>query len=223
VVAYPFVPGSDSDAFKGVSVFIGIMVSLGSSGIVGHLMSGLVLVYSRALRPGDVVRVADIEGRVTEVGALSVKITNTKMEEFTIPNTVVVGTTVKNYSCLSRETGGSLTTSVTIGYDVPWRIVHDLLRAAAGRTPGILQEPAPTVLQTSLTTFAVEFDLVVRLETSATRLATLTLLHQNILDAFNERGVQIMVPAYESQPERPIVIPKARWSEAPWDQGGPSP
>jgi small-conductance mechanosensitive channel len=215
VVAYPFVPGSDSNVFKGVSVFLGVIISLGSSGVVGHMMSGLVLVYSRALRPGDVVRVNDIEGVVTEVGTLAVKICNAKKEEYTIPNAVIVGTTVKNYTRQARESGGILSTSVAIGYDAPWRVVYQLLHGAADRTSGILKEPAPVVFQPSLSTFSVEYQLVVRLEPSANRLAVLTQLHQNIQDAFNEGGIQIMVPAYESQPERPIVIPKAKWSESP--------
>ena len=218
VVSYPFIPGSDSAAFQGLSVFVGLIVTLGSSGIVGHMMSGLVVIYSRALQKGDYVRIGEIEGIVIEVGTLSVKIANAKKEEFTIPNSVIVGTIVKNYSRLARETGAPLTTSVTIGYDAPWRVVHEMLLKAAERTPGVRKDPAPFVLQTRLSEFYVEYQLVVRLEQAEQRIATLNALHQNIQDFFNERGVQIMTPAFESQPERPLIIPKSKWSQAPGDQ-----
>ena len=220
VVAYPLVPGSDSVAFKGVSVFIGLIVTLGSSGVVGHVMSGLVLVYSRALKRGDLVRVTDIEGIVTEVGALSVKVVNAKKEEFTIPNTVLVSTTVKNYSRQARESGGPLTVAVTIGYDAPWRVVNEMLLGAAARTPGVARDPAPVVYQSRLGDFAVEYQLVVRVERADRRFLTLSELNQNIQDAFNERGVQIMSPAFESQPEQPIVVPKSKWNRAPGDPPG---
>jgi small-conductance mechanosensitive channel len=218
VVAYPLLPGSDSDAFKGVSVFLGLILTLGSTGVVSHLMSGLVLIYSRALKPGDFVRVQEIEGVVIDVGSLSVKIANAKNEEFTIPNAVIVGTIVKNYSRLAGDAGAALTTSVTIGYDAPWRVVHELLLTAADRTPGVRKEPAPMVIQTSLSDFYVEYQLVVRLEQADRRVAILNVLHQNIQDAFNERGVQIMSPAFESQPEQPVIVPKSKWFAAPGDR-----
>jgi len=220
VVAYPLIPGSGSEAFKGVSVFLGLLITLGSSGVVGHLMSGLVLVYSRALRPGDFVRVTDIEGKVTEVGALSVKMVNALKEEFTIPNTVMVGNVVKNYSRLDREFGSALSTSVTIGYDAPWRVVYELLLAAAERTPGVRKSPAPVVFQPMLSDFFVEYRLTVRHDDAFNRFETLSQLHQNIQDAFNERGVQIMSPHFEGQPDHPVLVPKERWSNAA--QGGGS-
>jgi len=215
VVAYPLLPGSGSDAFKGVSVFLGLMVTLGSSGVMGHLMSGLVIVYSRSLQAGDVVRVNDIEGKVTEVGALSVKVINSRREEFTIPNAVIVGTMVKNYSRLCRDSGPSLTTGVTIGYDAPWRVVHEMLIDAAERTSGVIKHPAPVVFQPELSDFYVVYQIMVRLEADADRLAVLTELHQNIQDAFNERGVQIMSPHFEGQPEGKVWVPKSKWNTAP--------
>ena len=215
VVAYPMLPGSGSDAFKGVSVFLGLMVTLGSSGVMGHMMSGLVIVYSRALQAGDVVRVNDIEGKVTEVGALSVKVINSRREEFTIPNSVIVGTMVKNYSRLCRDSGPALTTGVTIGYDAPWRVVHEMLIDAAERTSGVIKDPAPVVFQPELSDFYVVYQITVRLEPDADRLAVLTELHQNIQDAFNERGVQIMSPHFEGQPEGKVWVPKSKWNVAP--------
>jgi small-conductance mechanosensitive channel len=224
VVAYPMLPGSNSDAFKGVSVFLGLMVTLGSSGVMGHLMSGLVIVYSRSLQAGDVVRVNDIEGKVTEVGALSVKVINSRREEFTIPNAVIVGTMVKNYSRLCRDSGPALTTGVTIGYDAPWRVVHEMLIDAAERTSGVIKYPAPVVFQPELSDFYVVYQIMVRLEVEADRLAVLTELHQNIQDAFNERGVQIMSPHFEGQPDGRVWVPKSKWAVAPEDlPPGPRP
>jgi small-conductance mechanosensitive channel len=216
VIAYPLLPGSSSDVFRGVSVFLGVILSLGSSGVASHMMSGLVIIYSRSLRRGDVVSIKDIEGVVTEVGALSVKIARGKLE-FTIPNSVVVGTPVKNYSRMERESGGILSTTVKVGYGAPWRVVHEMLIGSALRTPGVQKTPEPFVLQPRLDTFAVEYQLIVRIEPGADRFATLTLLHQNILDAFNERQIQIMVPAFEMQPEKPVLVHKEDWSRAPGD------
>jgi small-conductance mechanosensitive channel len=184
---------------------------------MGHLMSGLVIVYSRALRTGDIVRVTDIEGTVTEVGALSVKIVNSRKEEFTIPNTVIVGATVKNYSRLDRELGPALTTAVTIGYDAPWRVVYEMLLEAAERTKGVRTQPAPVIFQPELSDFFVVYELTVRVEPGLDRYLVRTELHQNIQDAFNERGVQIMSPHFEGQPEGKVYVPKSKWKMAPDD------
>jgi small-conductance mechanosensitive channel len=185
------------------------------------MMSGLVVVYSRSLKAGDVVRVNDIDGIVTEVGALSVKLANAKNEEFTIPNAVIVGTTVKNYSRIGGADGTVINTSVTIGYDAPWRVVYEMLLAAADRTTGIRKSPAPVVYQPVLSDFFVEYHLTGRLEPGYTRFVVLSELHQNIQDAFNERGVQIMSPHYEGQPSQPVVVPRARWSRAPGEAERP--
>jgi small-conductance mechanosensitive channel len=164
--------------------------------------------------------VNEIEGRVTEVGVLSVKVTNSRKEEFTIPNTVIVGTTVKNYSRLDRDGGPALTTGVTIGYDAPWRVVYEMLLTAAERTAGVRKEPAPVVFQPELSDFYVVYQITVRLEPGADRLRVLSDLHQNIQDTFNERGVQIMSPHFEGQPEDRIWVPKAKWTAAPNDPPG---
>jgi small-conductance mechanosensitive channel len=147
-VAYPFIPMSDSDAFKGLSVMFGFMLTLGSAGIVNQLMSGLVLVYSRALSVGDFVDLGETVGVVSEVGALSTKIINMRNEEVTIPNAVLVGSPIKNYSRLAGARGTLVSTKVTIGYDTPWRQVHAMLIAAAEQTPGLRSLPRPFVYQT---------------------------------------------------------------------------
>jgi hypothetical protein len=186
------------DAFKGVSVFLGLMVTLGSSGVMSHMMSGLVIVYSRSMKAGDIVRINDIEGIVSEVGALSVKLINARKEEFTIPNSVIVGTTVKNYSRQDREAGPVLTTTVTIGYDAPWRVVYEMLLAAAERTAGVRKQPAPAVYQASLTDFYVSTSWWSgRIRSSAFRPEPAA---RNIQGRVQQRGVQIMSPHFEGQP-----------------------
>lgn len=214
-VAYPHIPGSSSDAFKGVSVFVGLMVSLGSAGMVNQVMSGLVAVYSRALKPGDYVRVGEHEGLITEVGLLSTKMHTRRREEITIPNAVLVGTSSVNYSRLAGEQGAIVATSVTIGYDSPWRQVHALLLLAAERTPALRREPRPRVLQKALSDFYVEYQLLAHLDRPEERLQALSDLHAQIQDAFNEFGVQIMSPNFEAQPEQPVLVPRERWHDAP--------
>ena len=191
VVAYPYIPGSSTEAFKGVSVFFGLVISLGSTGIINQIMSGLFVVYSKALKTGDWVVVNETEGEVEEVGLLSVKIRTIEQQEVTIPH------------------------SVTIGYDTPWRQVHALLLMAAERTNNILSEPRAYVLQRALSDFNVEYTLIVRLVNPHLRVQTLSELHGNVLDVFNEYGVQIMSPHFMMQPETSIVVPRSKWHEPP--------
>lgn len=215
IIAYPFIPGSHSDVFKGASVLAGLMVSLGSAGIVNHLMSGLVIVYSRALRPGDYVQVQDTEGLVAYVGVLSTKIVTYRQQEITIPNAVLVSNPVINYSRLAGNQGVTIATTVTIGYDAAWRQVHALLQLAAERTPGVRQEPAPRVLQRALSDFYVEYQLLAHLDRPEDRIPALSKLHANIQDAFNEFSVQIMSPHYRSQPHSRVLVPHSEWHAAP--------
>jgi small-conductance mechanosensitive channel len=214
-LAYPHLPGSGTDAFKGVSVFVGLMISLGSSGIVNQVMSGLTLTYSRALRLNDFVRIGDVEGTVTHLGSLSTKLKTLLREEITIPNAVVVSTQTTNYSRLADVEGVFVKTQVTIGYDTPWRQVKALLLLAASRTTGVRETPPPAVRQSALEDFYVEYTLLVCLEDPASRLVTLDQLHGHIQDAFNEHGVQIMSPNYEADPAGPKVVPPDRWFESP--------
>jgi small-conductance mechanosensitive channel len=215
VVAYPYLPGSGSDAFKGVSVFVGLVVSLGSSGIVNQMMSGLTLTYSRAVRLGDYVRIGEVEGTVTQLGALSTKVRTPRGEEVTIPNGVVVEQVTTNYSRLAATEGVYVPTTVTIGYDTPWRQIHALLLMAAGRTAGIRAEPVPVVRQTALKDSYVEYTLLVCLEKPELRVSVLDALHANIQDTFSEYGVQIMSPNYEGDPEAPKVVRPDQWYAAP--------
>ncbi len=220
VVAYPYIPGSGTDAFKGISVFFGLVISLGSTGIINQIMSGLFVVYSRALKTGDWVRVNEIEGEVLEEGLLAAKIRTIEGQEVTIPNSVLVTTATTNYTRLGYPDGMVASSTVTIGYDAPWRQVHALLLLAADRTPKIRKQPKPHVLQRQLSDFYVEYTLIVRLENEKLRIETLSDLHSQIQDAFNEFGVQIMSPHFMMQPEGNVVIPPSKWYASP---SGPGP
>ena len=214
VLSYEFLPGAKSDAFKGVSVFIGLIISLGSTGIMNQVMSGLMVTYSRAVRVGDFVRIGDVEGTVTQLGTLSTKIKTPRNEEVTLPNALVVTQAATNFS-RHADDGVMAPASVTIGYDVPWRQVQALLVMAAERTPGVRRQPAPVVLQTALGDFAVEYKVLVCVDQPHRRIVTLNALHANIQDAFNEYGVQIMSPAYEADPSERKTVPPSQWYAAP--------
>jgi small-conductance mechanosensitive channel len=214
-VAYPFLPGSGSDAFKGLSVLFGLMITLGSTGVVTQLMSGLVVVYSRSLKKGDFVAVDGIEGVVSEVGALAVKITTMRNEEITVPNAVITGTPIRNYSKLGGQQGTLVSTKVTIGYDAPWRKVHALLVDAALATPGLRQQPAPFVCQRALSDFYVEYELFAHIDRPLERVPILSALHAAIQDEFNRHGVQIMSPHFYEQPAQAVIVPPSRWHMPP--------
>lgn len=214
-VAYPFLPGSDSDVFKGLSVLFGLMVTLGSTGVVTQLMSGLVVVYSRSLKKGDFVAVNGVEGMVSEVGALAVKIVTMRNEEITMPNTVITGSAIHNYSKLGTQHGTLVSTRLTIGYDTPWRQVQAMLVRAALATAGVRPSPAPFVYQRALSDFYVEYELFAHIDKPLERVAILSALHAGIQDEFNRHGVQIMSPHFYDQPAQPVVVPRERWYAAP--------
>jgi len=214
-VAYPYLPGADSDAFKGISVFFGLMVTLGSAGIMNHAMSGLVLIYSRALRPGDLVQIGEVEGMVSELNALSTKLVTRQDYEVTLPNAVVVGGKVVNLTRLAGEKGVALLTKVTIGYDTPWRQVHAMLELAARRCTRLNQDEAPLVRQLHLQDWYVEYELQVRMKASELPAVVKTELHGHIQDVFNEFGVQIMSPNFIAQPEQAVLVAREQWYQAP--------
>ena len=221
VLAYPRLPGSGTEAFKGVSVLVGLMVSLGASGIVSQIVSGLTITYARALHVGDFVRVGDVEGTVIHMGALSTKLDTLRHEEVTIPNVQFVTESVTNYTRFADTTGVFIPTSVFIGYDVPWRQVVALLLQAAARTSGVRVDPPPLVRQSALDDSGVRYTLLVCLVHPNARASVLDELHANIQDAFNDQGVQIMTPHYEGDPSTPKLVPRERWfvSPAPGEPG----
>ena len=216
-VAYPYLPIAESDSFKGLSVMFGFMLTLGSAGIVTQMMSGLVLIYSRALKVGDFVSVGEVMGVVKETGVLSTKIINMRNEEVTIPNAVLIGNSIKNFTSGSDK-GAMVSTSVTIGYDTPWRQVEAMLINAAGRTPGLRKDPKPFVLQKSLQDFYVEYELYIQLDAPLKRVLILSDLHGQIQDEFNTHGVQIMSPHFVLQPRNNVVVSKDNWFAEPADK-----
>jgi small-conductance mechanosensitive channel len=220
VVAYPYIPGSDTAAFKGLIILIGLMITLGSTGLINQIISGLFVAYSKSVKSGDYVRIGDVEGEVINVGSLATKLRTPRHEEITLPHSVLLGTATTNYSRLAGDQGMVVTASVTIGYDVPWRQVHELLLLGASRTPGIRKEPAPRVLQRELSDFYVQYHLLAHLEDGQNRAAVLSDLHAQIQDAFNEYGAQIMSPHFESQPKKPVVVPKSAWYAPPVSSPG---
>jgi small-conductance mechanosensitive channel len=215
VMAYPYVPGSGSEALQGISVLGGLMLSLGASGAVGNVIAGYFNTFGRVFRVGDIVQVGDVRGEVTEIKLLTTRIRTMKNEETTLPNATIMNTHVVNYSALAKSRGLILHTEVGIGYEVPWRQVHAMLEEAARRTPDLLREPAPFILQRQLADFAVVYQLNVYSSTAVGMMQRYSALHQHILDVFNEHGVQIMTPAYEGDPAQPKIVPRGEWFAAP--------
>ena len=216
-MAYPYLPGSNTEAFKGLSVLAGLMISLGGANVVGRALAGLTIMYTRVLRRGEYVRIGEIEGTVTDVGFLVTRLATGMGDEIIIPNSEVAASATRNFSRAVSGSGFVLHTGLTLGYATPWRQVHAMLLEAARRTPGVLTEPAPYVLQTALSDFYVEYRLVAYAGPSAParRAEAMNALHASILDVFNEYGVQIMSPHYFADPPEAQVVPKARWFDAP--------
>lgn len=213
--AYPFLPGANSLAFKGISVFFGLMLTLGSAGVMNHAMSGLVLIYSRALRKGDVIRVADNEGLVSEIGMLATKIITRENYIVTLPNAVVVSGKITNLSSQSTDGGVNLTVGVTIGYDTPWRQVQAMLELAAMRSEGIDTSQPPLVRQLALMDWYISYELQVRLRPGESLAGARNALYSHIQDVFNEFNVQIMSPNFVMQPEGAVMVAKEHWYPAP--------
>ena len=216
-MAYPYLPGAGTEAFKGLSVLIGLMISLGGASIVGQAFSGLILMYARIFRRGDYVRIGDNEGTVTELGMFATRIRSGLGEEISLSNATVLASTTKNYSRAVPGTGFVVDTVVTIGYSTPWRQVEAMLKEAARRTEDIVSDPAPIVRQTALSDFYPEYRLIAYspAERPIVRAEVLHRLHGHIQDVFNEYGVQIMSPHYMLDPAQPQVVPKDQWFAAP--------
>jgi small-conductance mechanosensitive channel len=213
-MAYPYLPGSSSESFKGVTVLAGLMLSLGASNVVGQALAGLSLMYSRALRVGEYIKVGETEGTVVALGMFTTRVHTGMGEEISLPNTVVFSLPIRNFSRLVQDGNFMLHTGVTIGYATPWRQVHAMLMEAAARTPGVATEPKPYVVQTALSDFYVEYRLCAQSNKNAPnrRIEAMNQLHANVLDVFNEHGVQIMSPHYRADPPHPQIVPPGAWS-----------
>jgi small-conductance mechanosensitive channel len=216
-MAYPYLPGAQTDAFKGLSVLVGLMVSIGASSVVGQGANGLILMYTRAFRSGEYVRIGEKEGTIVDLGMFTTRLRTGLGEEVMLPNSVVMAAPTTNYSRAAPGTGFVVHTGVTIGYSTPWRQVHAMLEEAARRTARIVAEPKPFVRQTALSDFYVEYRLVAysAVERPPERAELLGELHANIQDVFNEYGVQILSPHYVTDPASPHVVPKERWYLSP--------
>lgn len=217
VMAYPYLPGSDSAAFKGVSVLLGLMLSLGSSNIISQGASGLILTFTRTFRVGEYVRIDSHEGTVTALGIFNTRLRTGMGEEVTLANASVFSSVIRNYSRTTQGQGYVLDTTVTIGYDTPWRQVEAMLLEAAAATNGIAADPPPRVFQTALSDFYPEYRLVCNATASLPRPRALALsdLHANIQDTFNKYGVQIMSPHYVQDPQSEKTVSEGRKFAAP--------
>jgi small-conductance mechanosensitive channel len=215
IVAYPYIPGSGSEAFKGITLFIGVMFSLGSSSVIGNMIAGYTMTYRRVFKTGDRVKIGEHVGDVEQVRILVTYLRTPKNEVVAIPNSTILNGEVVNYSTLAQKEGLILHTTVGIGYETPWRQVEGMLLEAAARTPGLLREPPPFVRQQSLGDFCVTYEINAYCADPQVMFALYSELHRNILDVFNEYGVQIMVPAYEGDPERPKLVPPEKWYAPP--------
>ena len=196
VVVFHYLPGSSSPAFEGVSLFLGVLVSLGSGSAIAHMVAGTALTYTRAFQVGDRVRVGDAEGDVIEKTLLVTRIRTIKNVEISIPNASVLGHQIVNFSSAAQQHGLILHTSVTIGYDVPWRKVHAHLIEAAVATPHVLVDPRPYVLQTALNDFHATYQVNVYTDQPLLSAQVYSDLHQNIQDTLHDGGVEILSPRY---------------------------
>ena len=196
IIIFPYLPGSDSPAFQGLSLFLGLLLSLGSTTAVANVVAGIVLTYTRAFNVGDRVSIHGTVGVVVERGMFVTRLENTKNEIISIPNSMTLTTHIINYSEQARRAGLILYTSVTIGYDVPWTKVHELLISAALATDKIEPEPDPFVLQKSLDDYSVNYQLNASTRDAVEMPRTHSSLNANILDAFNQAGVEIMSPMF---------------------------
>lgn len=210
IVIFPYLPGSESPIFRGVSVFLGVLISLGSTSLIGNAMAGIVITYMRPYKIGDRIKIDDIVGDVTEKTMMITRIRTIKNEDVTIPNAKVLSGYTVNYSSPSdNKQSVIIHTTVTIGYDVPWRKVHELLIGAAELTAGVIKDPKPFVLQTSLDDFYISYQINAFIKEPQHMLKIKSDLHQNILDNFNTGGVEIMSPHYRAERDgNEIAIPK---------------
>jgi small-conductance mechanosensitive channel len=215
VIAYPYIPGSESAAFKGISIMLGVLFSLGSTSVISNVIAGYAMTYRRAFRIGDRVKIGETVGDVIERRILVTHLITPKNEEVVIPNSSILSGEVTNYSTMARAQGLILHTTVGIGYEVPWRQVEAMLLLAADQTEGLLKEPKPFIRQKSLADFAVNYELNAYCSDASKMMKLYTEMHRNIQDIFNEHGVQIMTPAYKEDTAEPKIVPKERWYTSP--------
>jgi len=198
VVVFPYLPGFDSPAFRGISVFLGILFSLGSTSAIANVVGGVILIYTRAFQQGDLIQIGDVQGIVIQKTLLVTRVCRPNNQVVTIPNSSLLNSNVTNLSVAIRELDRPLIlqTTITLGYDVPWRDVYAVMIEAGRRTTGILADPAPFVWQTALNDFHISYQLNVYTQDWPRVPWILSELHEHLQDACNEAGIEIMSPSY---------------------------
>lgn len=215
VLAYPHIPGSDSDAFKGVSILLGVVFSLGSSSAVANIIAGYSMIYRRAFKVGDRVKIGEYIGDVKETRLLVTYLRSLKNEEIVIPNSKILNNEVINYTTLTKSSGLIIHEDVSIGYNVAWRQVDAMLKEAVARTQGFETEPEPFVLIKKLNDVAVVYEVNAYCKDPKVMFKLKTMLKKNILDVFNEYGVEILTPHFHKEPNTPHIVAPKDWYPPP--------
>ena len=205
-MVYKYLPGSDSGVFQGISVFIGLIISLGSSTLIANLMAGLVITFMRPFRVGDRIKLNDTMGDIIEKTPLVTRVKTPKNEIVTVPNSFVMSSLTTNYSSSAQEYGLIIHTDVTFGYEVPWQQVHQLMVQAALATPGIEAEPRPFVLQTKLDDWYVVYQINAYTRYPEQMAGIYSNLHAHIQDLFHEAGIEVMSPHFMGVRQNDQVI-----------------
>ena len=209
---YPYLPGASSGVFQGISVFVGLIVSLGSSTVIGNIIAGLVITYMRPFKMGDRIKLNDTTGDIIEKTPLVTRIRTPKNEVVTVPNSFIMSSHTVNYSTSAREYGLIIHSEVSIGYDIPWRQVNQILIDAALNTPGVVDDPHPFVLETSLSDWYPVYQINAYIKEADKMAQIYSDLHQNIQDKFNEAGIEIMSPHYMAVRDgNATTMPKDDW------------
>jgi len=198
VMIWPYIPGSDLAIFKGVSVFLGILISFGSSSAISNGVAGMVITYMRPFKIGDVVKIGDTTGAVLEKSLLVTRVRTIKNEIITIPNSAILNGNTVNYTSMSVNEGLIIHSTLTLGYDIPWTTAHELLIGAALVTEGVIKEKKPFVLQTSLEDWYVSYQINAYISDPCIMAVIYSELHRNIHEAFDKAGVEIMSPHYQA-------------------------
>jgi len=212
VIIFPYLPGSSSPAFQGISIFVGVLISLGSTAVVANVVAGIVLTYTRAFHKGDQVKIGDVRGVILERSTFVTRIQALKNEIVSVPNSVTLSQNIVNYSQTMRGSGLLVHSKVTIGYDVPWKTVNELLISAALKTEHIEAEPAPFVLQSSLDDYYVSYEINGWTRHPEELPRIYSNLHANVLDEFHGHDVEILSPAYQSDRDgsKPAIPPREK-------------
>jgi len=220
MVGFPYLPGAGTAFFRGFSLFVGALVTFGSSGAIGNLLAGILLTYARAFRVGDVVQIEGVYGRVAEKTLLVTRLVTTGNEQVSIPNSKVLNESVTNYSAHGAGNSVAMAVSVTIGYDIDWRTVHKMLIDAATRTAQAATDPPPAVMEKSLDNYSVNYELRVFSRTADGIYDSYAALRRNVLDAFAEAGVEIMTPTILSHRDASaLAVPIERFPNPPQPKG----